>query len=561
MLSACVILRLALQIVHDPRLTALRTGLLALQIVLACWVALCGYHTTLGPLTLDPLTACWVVLWSLGQLASDRVCGPTGEACGALGLLCHNQALALICFIPCLIENHRRLPFRRLAKERGTDNRSFSAPAHRQQEKWPEKKPDGLWQSASWQLGLLAPAACCLAAAALFPQHVHGDALTGQGVTPDILSEVGSGVAANARLQGATSFDFLVPLATLALLPAFAAMPVLAYSLIVPSVIAQSGAFWPVSLVVIGGGLSLFLPLQRTLSLWPLLLLGLTQSARAGGLADCALAGSEAFILSLALHGLGGKAGFLQAPLPPLAGFLPFWLSLHVVNGLTGLSPAWTAGGMILSLAIGVLMVKAWLASWQALGGVSLPGTGLSLAGKGLQAGSMASTPLSFGLHKIPSLTLGLCLSVCPGLLLGFVHDAALIVAGAPQEIWRSWPVWSVAGGDGAFWYPALVFVVPALVAPAFISHIPALLTPVPFWPCVAPRIRLPWAARRLLAAGRRRFILTRQALLRQTGADPEKPDSTGFILLQPDMFLARHALVLWLLLIAIALSWLGWTG
>ncbi|WP_122050621.1 hypothetical protein [Asaia bogorensis] len=524
----------------------LRTALLALQIALGCWAAIGAYDTRLGPLALNPLAACWIVLWSLEQISPERACGPFGDACGAIGLLCHNQALALICFMPCLIENQGRLPFRhRTAANRSDPHAHIVLPSGQRGE------PAGKWWSGAWQTGLLAPAACCLAATALFAQPVKGG----------ILSSVTSGAAAIVQPLETVSSSPLVPFAALALLPAFAATPVLAYSLLVPALLAQGGMFWPVSLVLIGGSLSLFLPLSRALSFWPLFLLGIALSARAGGLADCALAGSEAFILALALQGLKGRACFLQAPLPPLAGFLPFWLGLHAINGLTGLSPAWTAGGMILSLTLGVVMVRAWLASWQTVSRICRSDLAGSPGRNNPAPGNNAEAAVSFGVRGIPSLTLGLCLSVCPGLLIGFLHAAILIVAGVPQDFWRSWPVWSVAGGDGAFWYPALVFLIPALIAPAFITHLPSLSAPIPDWPSSALRVRLPWSTRRLLASIRRRITLTRHVLLRQSRAGGTTPGSAGLLPLRPDLFITRHALVLWLLLIAVALSWMGWTA
>ncbi|WP_231944578.1 hypothetical protein [Asaia bogorensis] len=529
-------MRLALGAIPGSGRQAVPGAVLAFEIIVAGWAALHGYHVTFGPLALDPLISCWIILWGLTQLAPDKACGPIGEASGALGLLCHNQALALICFIPCLIENCRLGP-----------------------------RASGL----AWQLAFLAPAGCYLAAHGFFPAQGLTDSLMSTGIDPTMAGHAGDATITPAVRDfaslGALSGEVFLPLAALATLPAFSAMPVLGYSIVVPALLAQTGSFWPVSLILLGGGLCLFLPLRRALAYWPLLLLGLTLSARHGGLADSALAGSEAFILSLLLGVLGKKSSFFQTPLPPLAGFLPFWLGLHVVNGLTGLSPAWTASGMCLSLVLGILMVRAWLASWRAL---SQPGSAVQerLGAKDSAhiASGAALVHASVEPGMIPSLTLGLCLSVCPGLLIGPVHDAVLTIAGAPHDIWRAWPVWSFAGGDGAFWYPALVFLVPAIIAPAVMTHLPASATSLPAWPAMPIRLRLPWGLRRLLASMRRQGTLLQSGLQRRHNQRnaPEAPSAiTGTLPLRAGRFLSHQALVLWLLLVAMALSWLGWSA
>ncbi|GBQ87939.1 hypothetical protein AA0535_1408 [Asaia krungthepensis NRIC 0535] len=361
----------------------------------------------------------------------------------------------------------------------------------------------------------------------------------------------------------------LAPIAGLAILPAFSATPLLAYSLFVPDLLVSSGQIWSVILILTGITLSFCLPLARVLSFWPLLALGLTFAARLGGLADTALAASEAFILSLALNGLPPSLALLRAPLPPLAGFLPFWLALHGINGLSGLSPAWTAGAMILTLLTGGLMVRAWLFAWD------------SLAWAGSDPQGAAGSGMTWSDHAmLPALTLGLCLSICPGLLLGAVRGAALDLAGASPEIWRHWPVWSIAGGDGAFWYPALVFLIPALVASALISSAP--LTPyrdalftfgrhgpttgrLPAWPPPNIKLRFPWGVRRLIASNRsRRVLLTWLSRMKNDEAglmpDGSQPPPAGGRL-RPDVKAVRQGLAFWLVLLAIALAWLGWTA
>lgn len=365
-----------------------------------------------------------------------------------------------------------------------------------------QERRDGTKSSfPAWRLGLLAPAGCALA---ILP------------AIPDLV--------------------FLAPAAGLATLPAFAEMPLFSYALFVPPLLDNQGFVWPVILIFLGSGLCLFSRTDKGLTHWPLLLLGLTLSARAGGLADSALAGSEALILALALAGRDSRAILFRTPLPPLAGFLPFWLGLHVVNGLSGLSPVWTAASMILSLLIGVLMVRAWLCAWSHVS------PALTLTDRGL----------------IPALTLGLCLSICPGLLLGLVHVTALDLAGAGPEIWRAWPIWSVAGGDGAFWYPALVFLVPALIAPAIMSQRATALKPLPSWPSPELKPRLAWGVKRLLAKGRCAGLSLRKRLSRFM---KEPTDGlSGSLSSKTPIALARQTLSLWLVLLAAALAWLGWS-
>ena len=465
-------LRLATSWRCGPIMPLLRVALLGIQGALGCWGALGAHESRLGPIVLDPLSACWIVLWTLSLVTPRRHPGPVGEALGGLGLLCHDAALALFCFLPCLAE----------AAQHAKASRD--------------------WQTRqAWRLGLLAPAGCAL-----------------------------------AILPGFPALSFLAPAAGLATLPAFAEMPLLAYALFVPSLLQAQGSFWPVGLVLLGAALCLCLRIEKALNYWPLLLLGLTLCARQGGLADTALAGSEATILALALQGLGSRAFLFQTPLPPLAGFLPFWLGLHVVNGLSGLSPAWTAGAVMLSLLIGVLMVRGWLASWRSLAG-------------------------AFAFHHrglATALTLGLCLSICPGLLLGLLHVSALDLAGAGQEIWRTWPIWSVAGGDGAFWYPALIFLIPALIIPAVMTHLPSMANALPNWPSPELRLRLPWGARRTLALLRARWHALRGGWHHLT---TETSWNRTPLSRRAGSALARQTLSLWLFLLAAALVWLGWSA
>lgn len=354
-----------------------------------------------------------------------------------------------------------------------------------------------------WKLGLLAPSGCLMAMASAAP-----------------------------------TLSALAPVCGLALLPALADLPVLAFALLVPSLMEQQGFLWPVILCALGGGLCLFLPLRHGLSFWPLLPLGLALSARAGGLPDSALTGSEAFILALALSGRDRITALFRTPFPPLAGFLSFWFALHCTSGLAGLSPAWTAGAMILSLAVGLVMVRAWLGSWQDFA---------------------IERPAWADRRIVPALTLGLCLSICPGILFGLLHGALLNIAGASFELWRAWPIWSVAGGDGAFWYPALVFMLPALLAPAIMPHIPARLPELPPWPVPSFRPPLTWGMKRALCSQRR---LVRMVARRM--AQPVSGAPTGRVSASPARFdtaLAQQPLVLWLLLLAIALAWLGWAS
>ncbi|WP_438383908.1 hypothetical protein ABHV46_06730 [Asaia sp. BMEF1] len=450
----------------------LRMTLLGIQGALGCWGALGAHESRIGPIALDPFSACWIVLWTLSLVTPRRHTGPVGEALGGLGLLCHDPALALFCFLPCLAEAAHRA-------NATQDAQKFRA----------------------WRLGLLAPAGCAL-----------------------------------AILPGFPALSFLAPAAGLATLPAFTETPLLAYALLVPALLQAQGFFWPVGLILLGAGLCLCLRIGQALNYWPLLLLGLTLCARESGLADTALAGSEAMILALALQGLGSRGFLFQTPLPPLAGFLPFWLGLHVVNGLSGLSPAWTAGAVILSLLIGVLMVRGWLASW-------------------------CSLTQAFAFHDggLPTaLTLGLCLSICPGLLLGFLHVSALDLAGAGQQTWRAWPIWSVAGGDGAFWYPALIFLIPALIIPAVMTHLPSMASALPDWPSPELKPRLPWGARRSLALIRTRWHALRNGWRPATLALPfdRVPLSR-----KAGPALTRQTLTLWLFLLAAALAWLGWSA
>ncbi|GBR12133.1 hypothetical protein [Asaia spathodeae] len=465
-------LRLATSWRGGPLIPLLRATTLGIQGAVGCWGALGSHESRIGPLALDPLSACWIVLWTLSLVTPRRYPGPIGEALGSIGLLCHDAALSLFCFLPCLAEA-----------------------AHRA-----KAAQDGQ-RLRAWRLGLLAPSGCAL-----------------------------------AILSGFPALACLAPAAGLATLPAFAEMPLLSYVLFVPPLLQTHGFFWPVSLVLLGAGLCLCLHTDKALNYWPLLLLGLTLCAREGGLADTALAGSEAMILALALQGLGNRAFLFQTPLPPLAGFLPFWLGLHVVNGLSGLSPAWTAGAVMLSLLIGVLVVRGWLSSWRSLTRV-------------------------FTLHHdgLPTaLTLGLCLSICPGLLLGLLHVSALDLAGAGQDIWRAWPIWSVAGGDGAFWYPAFVFLIPALIIPAVMTHLPSVANALPDWPSPEIRLRLPWGVRRALALLRARW---------QTLRNGWRPVTQGVAFDRAPAFrktgsaLARQTLSLWLFLLAAALAWLGWSA
>ncbi|WP_025885295.1 hypothetical protein [Asaia prunellae] len=384
---SCLVLRLATSRLPGPSIPLLRQAVLGIQGVAGCWGALALHKAHLGPLALDPLNACWIMLWTLTLITCRRHVGPIGETLGGLGLLCHDAALALFCFLLCLAEAAHQ-------KNRAKNEQPFQ----------------------NWRLGLLAPAGCLLAILPDFP-----------------------------------ALSFLAPAAGLATLPAFAEMPLLAYALFVPPLIQEQSAFWPVALILLGSGLCLFQRVERTLEYWPVLLLGLMLCARENGLADTALAGGEAMILALALQGLDSRNSVFQTPLPPLAGFLPFWLGLHVINGLSSLSPAWTAGAVILSLLLGLLMVRGWLAIWR----------------------HFTQAVIVHDHRLLTTVTAGLCLSICPGLLLGILHDTALDLAGAGPDVWRAWPIWSVAGGDGCFWYPALVFLIPALIAPAFVTYLP----------------------------------------------------------------------------------------
>ncbi|CDG40956.1 hypothetical protein ASAP_2911 [Asaia bogorensis] len=201
----CAIVRLALGAIPGSGRQAVPGAVLAFEIIVAGWAALHGYHATFGPLALDPLISCWIILWGLTQLAPDKACGPIGEASGALGLLCHNQALALICFIPCLIENRRLGP-----------------------------RASGL----AWQLAFLAPAGCYLAAYGFFPVQGLADSLMSTDIDPTMAGHVG-GPAGEVTITlavrdfaslGALSGEVFLPLAALATLPAFSAMPVLSWA-------------------------------------------------------------------------------------------------------------------------------------------------------------------------------------------------------------------------------------------------------------------------------------------------------------------------------------------
>lgn len=492
LLPVCFAIRLSALFGQSHALTLLRLAALVVQIVIAGWAA-CGLHEIhLGPLALDPLRGCWLLLWVIACFSPALSGKPVSTACGALGLICASPALSLICFMPCLIEGQS----------------PFSA----------------LWLQ-HWKLGLLAPGGCLAVIAASIP-----------ALSP------------------------LTPAFGLIMLPVFVEQPVLAYALLVPELLAQHGFFWPVMLCVLGGGLCLSLPVRMALTFWPVLLLGLTLSARAGGLPDSALAGGEAFILALALGASDRITGLLRTPLPPLAGFLPFWLGLHCVSGLAGLSPSWTAGAMILSLTIGLLVVRAWLETWQSLSREDRSPSSHTVRSRSDRSQDSDS---AFWADRsaIPALTLGLCLSICPGLMLGLVHEAILHIAGAPQELWRSWPIWSVAGGDGAFWYPALIFALPALLAltvmPHLPAHLPAHLPRLTDWPLPELRLRLPWDLKRIMASRRHLVHDIAGRMIRHSTHLPsnDSAHSAGRL----DKMLSRQILPLWLVLLAIALAWLGW--
>lgn len=481
-------------------LILLRLAALIAQIVIAGWAA-CGLHEIhLGPLALDPLRGCWLLLWSIACFSPALKDKPVSAASGALGLICASPALSLICFMPCLIEG---------------------------------RSPSSASRLQRWKLGFLAPGGCLAVVAAIIP-----------------------------------ALGPLAPAFSLVLLPGFIDLPVLAYALLVPGLLAQHGFFWPVALCILGSGLCLLLPVRLALTFWPVLLLGLTLSARAGGLPDSALAGGEAFILALALSASDRITGFFRTPLPPLAGFLPFWLGLHCVSGLAGLSPSWTAGAMILSLVIGLLMVRAWLETWQSLSGKRrVPLSDPVRSDHDSTAGDIPTPGHSPAVWAdraaMPALTLGLCLSICPGLLLGLVHEAVQHVAGVAPELWRSWPIWSIAGGDGAFWYPALIFAVPALLAPFVMPHLAAHLpTHIPLltdWPLPGFRLRLPWGLRRVMASRRHLMrdiagrVMHHSAHASADGSAPAAGRLGGV--------LNRQILPLWLVLLACALAWLGWAA
>ncbi|WP_336761913.1 hypothetical protein [Asaia sp. VD9] len=454
-----------------PTAAVSRGVVLGLQAIAALCGALSPHEANLSALTLDPLNACWLLLWTVSRIPHAARQDALTEALGGLGLLCDSTTLALLCFLPCLAQTHRQIPDADVAPPR-----------------------------SAWRLGLLAPASCLLALLPFVP-----------------------------------ALAFLAPLAGLGLLPAFAELPLLAYALLVPALLDTTSLFWPLCLILVGGGLCLTMPVGKGLAGFPLLLLGLTMCARIGNLPDTAMAGAEATILALALTGLG-KTGFLfRTPLPPLAGFLPFWLALHVIDALCGLSPAWTAGGVMLSLVIGVLMIRSWLAAWQ----------------------QAARSPPSLSQTSLAPVTLGLVLSICPGLFLGLVHKALLVMAGSSGDTWRGWPLWSLAGGDGAFWYPALIFLIPALVAPLLIGPLLPTRTGIPPWPIPEFRLRLPWTIKRFIVTGVQRF----GALVTFLHGARDMGQMNGRSTRAFETPLIRQALPLWLAVLAVALAWLGWTA
>ncbi|WP_147091999.1 hypothetical protein [Swaminathania salitolerans] len=472
---------------------AIRSGLLALQALLACWGCLLPDGTPAGLFAFDALTACWFLIWTFGLLSRHPQLSGATELFGGLGLLCHETAYAVICMTLCLAFWQRSRP---------NGIHPHGQNPHGQ-------RPDN-GHSGGWRLGLFAPAGCAAVALPSIPS------LLGFGAVPG-----------------------------LAMLPALSEFPILAWSLFVPPLLVMKGMTWPLILIASGTVVTLLAPSRYARQAWPVLLLGLTLAARAGGLPDTALAGGEALVLALALEAMGrhGWSLLFHIPLPPLAGFLPLWLGLHVVNGLCSLSPAWTAGGMMLGLAIGLIMLRGWKTGWDRLAAGAGAGAG---AGTGAEAGRNAAGSVS-------ALTLGLILSVCPGLLIGLVHPALLRLSDAGPDIWRSWPIWSIAGGDGTFWYPAAIFLLPALLAPAILGTLPASLPPFPRWPVSSglssPALRLPWAMRRPVVLLRRRYAGT--VALGHRGATARAFAKT----------IARAGVILWIVVLAMALAWLGWTS
>lgn len=366
-------------------------------------------------------------------------------------------------------------------------------------------RPDLRSLKTGWATGLLAPALCLAA-------------LTRFGIIPPSLT----------------------PLAGLMALPAFFEAPVLAYALIVPPFISTPSTLWPPLLISLGAGLCLILPVQRLMAGLPLFLLGLALSARAGGLPDSALAGAEGFVLAIMLgaQDAGGWLAAFRTPLPPLTGFLVFWLAFHTIDSLCSLSPVWTASGMMLSLLTGGLMVRCWYATWLDLSAIH-----------------KKEAQSHHGVRKcgiLPGVTIGLVLSICPGLLFGLVHPALLAIAGNGPAFWRSWPLWSVGGGDGAFWYPALIMIVPALLTPAIMTGLPAHLPPLPAWPLTPFRPGLSFPLRRVLV--RLRQLANR---VRFPGLATGNMTAPAALEIQ----IRRHALPLWLTVLGCALVWLGWTA
>lgn len=326
------------------------------------------------------------------------------------------------------------------------------------------------------------------------------------------------------------------PLPGLAALPALANTPILAFALLSEACRILPPSFWPAALCLLGLALA-FSPgrIESRLG-WPLQLLGIVLATRQTGLVDSTLAASEALMLALAVQTASnrepnGWAVLLQMPLPPLAGFLPFWLGLHALFGLAAAAPGWTAGALALALASGLVMARTLHNDWRRLTqSWPLP----------------APTPLILGVAML--------LSAMPGFLFGIVHPALLALSGAKPEIWIGWPLWSIAGGDGGYWYPLLVFLIPAILMPLAFLH-PAL-PPLPGMRAAWPE--LPRAQRAWPFSWRRNMISVRRSWRR--GQNRAIGWTAILNTAATRETATRHALVLWLLLLGGGLIVLGWT-
>lgn len=461
-----------------------RQALLSSQFVLASSAVFFGNAVSLGPLIVTPLEALWMMLWTLGLCWNTTRLSPVAEVFGGLGLFCTSSMLGLLFFAICIGSGTIS------AEDSLRGGREVLAP-----------RDVTFSPIAGWRMAGLTPAFC-----------------------------------AQMALPCAPDVAVLAPLAGLLAFPALIDTPVLAYALLIPSLLSTHTTTWPLLLIVLGCGMAVTSANSRLTVGYAFILLGLCLYARQIGLSGAALAGAEAFVLTLAVGQPQRKNGFILAgltfsgaPFQLIVLFYAFWLGLHATIALSALSPVWTAGCLALGIIMGATLVRSWFVAWDR-----------RHATAGLQPPHHAC---------IVSLLLGSLPAVCPGLFFQLVHPSLSLLSGVPNTSWRAWSLWVLSGGDTANLVPSLVFFAVAALMPfvAWRSPAPSHLPP---WPAKQMRCRLsPFVKRALVWLRLGTRWVKGHGLMKKLGS----------LLSALSLPLSRHLVSLWLCLIGCALILIAW--